>query len=261
MNATVQPPVYAMEPRLRVRAFRRAVWLFCLSVGLAADVPAKLIRQTVAYPPEAVAGWPSLDFDGDGIAELAFENYAIGHEMGGVMFLDVRGSPNTEVLLEGSRVLPLSAGTTVSLTPVRGQWQATGLQNSVWTWSFSSVPDTNIIVIGGPPVGDPPQQPPPGQGVGMPGYGDFMGVRFLSGSDWHYGWVRFGLLDSASLPLPQPGWPSVLEYTYETMPGTPVLVPEPSALALLATGGLLLIRFTRRSGGASRNLFGQLGPR
>jgi len=80
----------------------------------------------------------------------------------------------------------------------------------------------------------------------MPGYGDFMGARFLSGTDWHYGWVRFGPLDSS--PAPEPGWPSVLEYAYETFPNTPILVPEPSAWALILSGCALLWFYVRQKG-------------
>jgi len=79
----------------------------------------------------------------------------------------------------------------------------------------------------------------------MPGYGDFMGVRFLVGSDWHYAWVRFGSLDS-SAPLPY--WPSVLEYGYETFADTPILVPEPSAFALILSGCALFGFFARQKG-------------
>ena len=206
-------------------------WLYCLLLGFAFNNSADVIRQSVTFPPGAVAGWPSVDFDGDGIHELSFDFYALGHESGGVMFLDVHGSSSTEVVLQDWRVLPLRPGDTVSLTPVIGQWQPTGLQNSVWTLSFTSTPEV------------PP--PAPGQGVGMPGYGDFMGVRFQEGSDWHYAWVRFGLLDASSLPLPQPGWPSVLEYAYETFPNTPILVPEPSVCALLLSGCALACLYER----------------
>jgi hypothetical protein len=79
----------------------------------------------------------------------------------------------------------------------------------------------------------------------MPGYGDFMGVRFLEGNDWHYAWVRFGSLTSST---PSPGWPSVLEYGYETFPNTPILVPEPSACALIVSGCALFCFYVRQKG-------------
>ena len=218
-----------MKLRIRIRDIR-AVWLSGLILGFTSAASADVIRQTVSYPPEALAGWASIDFNGDGISELSFEMEALGYESGGVFFLNVHTSQATEVLLQDWGVLPLQAGDTVSLTPVMGQWQASGLRSSVWTKSFSSTPE-------------PP--PPPGQGVGMPGYGNFMGARFLSGTDWHYGWVRFGPLDTSA---PDPDWPSVLEYGYETFPNTPILVPEPSACALILSGCALLCFYVRQKG-------------
>lgn len=211
---------------VQIRDVCRALWFGCLAFGCAVAANAAVVQETVHYPPGAIAGWSSIDFDGDGVPELSFENYAIGHESGGVMFLEVHGSQGTQVLLQDGRVLPLQVGDTASLTPVLGQWHTTGLQNAVWSYLFSTLPDAL------PPL--------PGQGVGMPGCGDFMGVRFMNNGDWHYGWVRFGLLDATSLPLPQPYWPSVLEYAYETLPNTPVLIPEPSTLGLLWFGWTVL---------------------
>ena len=220
-----------MKLRIQIQDVRRAVWLSCLVLGFTAAASAEVIRQTVIYPPDASAGWPSIDFDGDAAPELSFEFEGLGNEWGGVWFLNVHGSQSTEVLLEGGSVLPLQAEDTVSLTPVLGQWQATWLRNYVWAMGFSSSPE-----------GSPPS---PGQGVGMPGYGDFMGVRFLGGSDWHYAWIRFGSLDPATPPL---GWPSVLEYAYETFPNTPIVVPEPSAYALILSGCALFCFYVRQKG-------------
>ena len=219
------------QMKSKTKESRRAVCLACLILGFTVAASADVIRQTISYPTNVAAAWPSIDFDSDGTPELSFEFYGIGNESGGVGFLDVHGSQSTQVLLQDWRVLPLQLGDTVSLTPVMGQWQTTGLQNSVWTIGFSSSPE------------EPP--PPPGQGVGMPGYGNFMGVRFLGGSDWHYAWVRFGFLDTSSPPL---GWPSVLEYAYETFPNTPIGVPEPSACALILSGCVLLCFYARQKG-------------
>lgn len=221
---------HQMKLRIQIQDIR-AVWLSGLVLGFTVPASADVIRQTVSYPPDAVAGWASIDFDGDGASELSFEIEALGHESGGVMLLNVHTSQTTEVLLQDWRVLPLQAGDTVSLTPVMGQWEASGLRSSVWSKSFSSFPEPT---------------PPSGQGVGMPGYGDFMGARFLSGTDWHYGWVCFGPLGTS--PAPDPGWPSVLVYAYETFPNTPILVPEPSACALILSGCALLWFYVRQKG-------------
>jgi hypothetical protein len=216
----------------RIEKSRQAVCLACLVLGFTVAANADVIHQTVSYPTNVLAGWASIDFNGDGAPELSFEIEALGYESGGVMFLNVHSSQTAEVLLEDWGVLPLQAGDTVSLTPVIGQWQTSGPRNSVWTKSFSSSPE--------------PPPPPLGQGVGMPGFGDFMGVRFLSGTDWHYGWVRFGPLDTS--PATDPGWPSMLEYAYETFPNTPVLVPEPSACALILSGCALFCLYVRQKG-------------
>jgi hypothetical protein len=216
---------------LRVEESRRAVCLACFILGFTFATSADVIRQTISYPTNAVAGWPSIDVDGDTTPELAFEFYGVTYGSGGAIYLDVHGSQSTQVLLQDWRVLPLQLGDTVSLTPIMGQWQTTGLQNSVWTVGLLSSPE------GSPPL--------PGQGVGMPGYGDFMGVRFLEGNDWHYAWVRFGSLTSST---PSPGWPSVLEYGYETFPNTPILVPEPSACALIVSGCALFCFYVRQKG-------------
>jgi hypothetical protein len=209
-------------------AVRETACLGCFVLGFAVAASADVIRRTVFYPAGTIAGWSPIDFDSDAALELSFAFYGLGHEAGGVLFLDVHGSLGTEVLLSGGGVLPLQAGDTVSLTPASGQWQATGLQNSVWTMGLSSSPEGS------------PLSPP--QGVGMPGYGDFMGVRFLSGSDWHYSWVRFGLLNASS----SPGWPSALEYAYETFPNTPIVVPEPSTSTLLSSGCFLFWLYGRQ---------------
>jgi hypothetical protein len=227
-----------MKSKTHIPGVRRTVSFGCLVLGLTVAASADVIRRTVIYSPDAVAGWSDFDFDGDAVPELWFKHYGIVHELGGIFYLDVHGSQDTEVLVEGGQVLPLQNGDTVSLTPVLGKWQEVGLQNHIWA--------INVWALGysSSPEGSPPS---PAQGVGMPGYGDFMGVRFLSDSDWHYGWVRFGILDS-SPPLFQSGWPSVLEYAYETFPNTPILVPEPASFALAKAGatGLLLARRRRK---------------
>ena len=224
-----------MKFRIQIRDIR-AVWLSGLILGFTGTASADVIRQTVSYPPDALAGWASIDFDGDGVPELSFEIEALGDESGGVMLLNVHSSLTTEVLLQDWGVLPLQAGDTVSLTPVTGQWEASGLRSTVWFKSFSYSQE---------------QPPPPGQGVGMPGCGDFMGARFLSGTDWHYGWVRFGPLDTS--PAPDPGWPSVLEYAYETFPNAPILVPEPSTRALILSGCALFCFYARQKGMVTRS--------
>jgi len=194
----------------------------CFSLTAAPVTHAEVIYQTTTYPPGALAGWSSIDFNGDGTNELSFDFYgittlAIGSGSG-VLYLTVHASPATEVLLQDSRVRPLDWGDPISDVPGPGQWRATGFGNSVWTYSLSAstpISPTNVISPGGEILNpsDLPQQPPPGQGVGMPGYGSFFGVRFQSGGEWLYGWVRLGDLNSSFA-----AWPSVLDYAYEADP-------------------------------------------
>ncbi len=205
-----------------------STWLIGLVLASTVAASADVIRQTVSYPPETVAGWANIHFGGDDATGLSFEMTALGFETGGTMFLKVHPSQTTEVLLKDWGVLPLQAGDAVSLAPVMGQWGASGLESFVFSMSYTSFPES----------------PPPGRGVGMPGYGGFMGVRFLSATDWHYGWVRFGPLDTS--PAPGLGWPSLLEYAYETVPNTPILIPEPSARALFLSGCGLFCFYARR---------------
>jgi hypothetical protein len=82
-------------------------------------------------------------------------------------------------------------------------------------------------------------------GVGAPDSSDYMGVRFTVGSDWYYGWIRFGLIPNQPSDLPPlPPWLSVLEFAYETSPDTPIVVPEPNILSLFAISFLVFV--TRR---------------
>ncbi len=64
----------------------------------------------------------------------------------------------------------------------------------------------------------------------------FAGLQFRIGADLHYGWIRIQEIPALA------GGGIVYEYAYDIRPGQPILagaVPEPSACALLITGGLL----------------------
>ncbi len=73
---------------------------------------------------------------------------------------------------------------------------------------------------------------------------DYMGVRFLAGSDLHYGWIEMSL--DGSLPNPM----TIHSWAYETQPGVGIMlgmVPEPSTWMLFLTGlGCLLCRLRHR---------------
>ena len=70
----------------------------------------------------------------------------------------------------------------------------------------------------------------------------YIGLEFYEDNQPYYGWVRVGAPASIN-----GGW--IYDYAYETVPNTPIeagAVPEPSILALLATGTATL--FFRRKG-------------
>ena len=236
MNINVDLQMPSANTKSATGMIRPGIILLCLLWTFGASVRADVVYHAVNYPPNVVGGWSSIDFDGDGTADVAFELVALSFDTGGVMFLKACGLESTELIMENGIVLPLASGMAISPLTTSGLWQATGYDSLVWRWTYSApLGDTNIIGIGGgPPVGDPPQQPPPGRGVGMPGFGEYMGVRFRIRGEWHYAWVRFGLLQDTSWPLPQPGWPSVLEYAYERRPAVQILAGSKPVAMLLA---------------------------
>ena len=73
--------------KLRIEESRRAVALACLALGFTVAASADVIRQTVSYPTDALAGWASIDFDSDGALDLSFDFDGITWGSGGVMFL------------------------------------------------------------------------------------------------------------------------------------------------------------------------------
>jgi hypothetical protein len=78
-----------------------------------------------------------------------------------------------------------------------------------------------------------------GQFVGQQAY---MGVEFQRASGTHYGWVSLYVDRFAPVAV-------IDSWAWETRPGVPILagaVPEPSTLALLVGGGLLIVWFKLR---------------
>lgn len=61
----------------------------------------------------------------------------------------------------------------------------------------------------------------------------FLGVQFNPGDGIHYGWI--GVVRTGNFLDP-------FAWAYESMPNTPITVPEPSALLLLGVGGLIAAR-------------------
>ena len=72
----------------------------------------------------------------------------------------------------------------------------------------------------------------------------FLGVGFYAvGGDKHYGWIRLGIRNDAN------GVPdkfTVFDWAYESTPNTPIHIPEPSSLGLLAAGAVGVAASRRR---------------
>ena len=78
--------------------------------------------------------------------------------------------------------------------------------------------------------------------AGLDGY---LGIRFLIGSDLHYGWIHLNCVFSGPY---QPAAGRITEWAYNSVPGQSLAagaVPEPGTLALLGLGALCLWRFRR----------------
>jgi hypothetical protein len=186
---------------------------------------AEVVRTLLTFDSNVAASWQPVDFNSDGVTDISFDFYGITTlDLGGsiTFFLNVVGNGNNQVLGQGNSVLSLQAETTISLTPVLGSWQNANSGPNVWTQLGSS---GELI------------------GMGAPGAGSFMGVKFETDSDWHYGWIRFGAINNPDSPLPSLPWPSVLEFGYETIAGAPIItsVPEPNAWQLLGVSILALV--------------------
>jgi hypothetical protein len=184
-------------------------------------VKAEVVDTVLTFNSNSIASWTPVDFNSDGTNDISFNFYGItpnGIGSFATFFLNVDGDGTNQVLAQGSSVVPLNPGTTISLTPISGTWLDVNSGPNVWTQSGLSGQT---------------------QGVGASGFGNYMGVRFSVGADWYYGWIRFGPIPNESSDASY--LPSVLEFAYETMPNTPIVtpVPEPNFLAL----GFLIMTF------------------
>lgn len=202
-----------------------AAWLGLAQPGRA--------QGTIAYyqPPSPVVlrdeffgqFWP-FDMNGDGNPELTFaynfQSVAVRYEQGTrslsamASWPDIRGLPQ-----------PLDVGFSIGPESASGQWQ----------W-FGGIPGEpfgfySLVYITSGGTG--------GEFAGRRGY---MGVEFQHAGGTHYGWIS--LYVDAFAPV------AVIDsWAWETRAGVPILagaVPEPSALALLVGGGVLMVCIRHR---------------
>ena len=81
-----------------------------------------------------------------------------------------------------------------------------------------------------------------------PDYSGYLGVQFNISSDVHFGWIHYTMTD------PNNAWIRINSLAYNEVAGEGIMmgqtvIPEPGAIALLATGaaGLLAWRNRRRA--------------
>lgn len=209
-----------------------------------ASAPLTLAQGTIAYyrPAEPLYGLRGLqlDLNGDGQAEVHF--FSASEPGAGYFGTAASGNTTTRLLVTpqgpydiGSYLLGLSDGFVIG-----------GALAPSMLWAAADAPNGygRAIVVGSwlpQGLGDPIL--PDGYFYGTTA---FAGIQFQIGSDWHYGWLRIrgGTYEDALAP---PGW--ILDWGYETRPDMPILagaVPEPSTLALLVGGGVLMVWFRRK---------------
>ncbi|PWU20742.1 MAG: hypothetical protein C5B50_03270 [Verrucomicrobia bacterium] len=214
---------------------------------------AEVMHTVLAYSTTSSTPWPAIDFDGDGTNDIFFKPMVlciVGWGWSSCSYsLNVASDDRTQVLCDTNKqAWELHPGATISSTPVAGSWRAVPLVTNVWggpgvIWGPGSGPFTNVVFqasawfqINSNTVG----------GVAAPGGGDYLGVRFLLSSNWHYGWIRFGPIPDPPPSLIPSGCPnvSVLEYAYETQPDTPIVVAPPPKLLYPRPNGGLQVQLT-----------------
>ncbi len=214
-----------------------------LSLAVVSLLPASALAQgTIAYfqPSTPILGLvgQQVDFDGNGQMEITF--YDASYIPASFYATAASGVGTARIL-----VVP-NFGEGSHLAALPQDYQIGGPLNDSMLWAAPNAPNSygSATVLGSYfPEDIPGSLVPVGSFYGTMA---FVGVHFQVGSAWHYGWVRIrgGVAgpseDGQLFYLNPPGW--ILDWAYETRPDTPILagaVPEPSSLALLATGGVL----------------------
>lgn len=183
---------------------------------------AAVVDTVLSFDTNTVTSWTPVDLNGDGTNDFSFNLFTFcfnRFSSGSTCYpgLDVVGDGSNQLVGgSGGSALPLHLGATIAPDPMSGAWIDVGGLSS-------------FGILTGPSVWDEVDPPGTVTGLGTPGSGNYMGVKFLIGSDWHYGWIRFGPVSNPQSPVPSSSEPSVLEFAYETIPDTPIVAgPQPN---------------------------------
>jgi hypothetical protein len=206
-------------------------------VGLAAwsarSADASVIYSGPVNAPINTSSSYNIDFDHDGNTDAQFGTHAGSTSGQNYLKLYVLSpNPSNAQLLYDSPnnvTAGLTAGTPIGAAPADS--------NNAWTTNDKVLYDTT----GGTAF----------QGHFTPGNPAYAGLSFTSKTDAtqvYYAWAQFETIDGSSTS------PSgvLIDYAYESSPNTPIIagdtgpVPEPSSLALLATGAAGLAAYRGR---------------
>lgn len=190
-------------------------------------------------------GDSGVDFDGDGTVEFSFsaiyQSIGFNPEFHTNTYF-VTPAAHAALALDGGSVGLVSSGTPIgdSLSPV---WSSSSDAFALLTVSY-------VVPLPWPDPGYPTGSPYGGPLADAGGLA-YLAARWQSSAGWHYGWIRligWGVADPDDpfvLYLGQ----LVADWAYNSMPGEPILagaVPEPSAWALLFSGGFVFFVYGRR---------------
>ncbi|NLH73560.1 MAG: PEP-CTERM sorting domain-containing protein [Verrucomicrobia bacterium] len=195
--------------------------LFVIGVALAsasasqAQSTIRYVDASLSYGPIPGFDYRLLDLDGNGTAD-----FVIDSTMGITTVLQANG--NNRMLAfanwDGVALLnPLPASVPIGTQPP--------FTDQFWTGRASISACSTIGCLG------------PWLGVRA-----YAGIEFRIDGAIHYGWIHLENWDWVNVG-------NVLGWAYETRPGVPILagaVPEPSTLALLIGGGVLMVWFRRK---------------
>lgn len=251
MNPTLERQDTDMMPGQSVAGVRRAGYLFCVWLGIVLFQLQAFGQGTIAYSgfaPRALGG-SIVDFDGDGTAEFSFSGTFLSTGGNPDFHTDtyfVGPAPHGAISFDGDSVRLVGAGTLIgsSLSPV---WGGASDAFSVLTiFNVSPTPLPDPTNPGGTPVW--PQYAGPLADAGGLAY---LAARWQLADGLHYGWIR---LNSQGMSHPDNPYliylgPLVVDWSYNTVPGEPILagaVPEPSTWALWGVAAFLFLSYGRR---------------